>query len=188
MDTPAPVSSLQVAAMFGVNQRTVLRWIEKGLLEGVRGRRGRFSIPVVSVRELAEKRGVSLPQGLNRPKSVLIVDPLLSTRQKAERMFERSQTKAKVWSVADAFEAGRILTQSAPKVVVFDPLTPGLRSEDICGFVRSDEYRFATALVAMLDSQLRRRTSGLLEGGCDMVVPKPMRPSDVSAITEQWLH
>jgi|GEM_PF-3729054 len=187
MDAPAPVNSHQVAALFGVSQRTVLRWIEKGLLEGVRGRRGWYSIPVASIRQLAERRGIPLPQGLKRPSSVLIVDPLLGTRQKAERLFGRPRSELRVWSVADAFDAGRVLAQSAPRVVVFDPLTPGLSSEDICGFVRSDEHGFPTALVAMLDTQLRRRTTGLLEGGCDMVVPKPMRPSDVSAIIEQWL-
>lgn len=186
---PGPsLSTGEVAVACGVTTRTVLRWLHTGLLPSLRLANGHHRIPAPAVHRLLQRQGRPLPETAHTLVGVLVVDPCPDSAARTAERIRAAHPAPRVEVVHDAFGVGAELMRWTPRLMVFDPGTPGLDVLQLLRFLQDQPRLRATGLVLSapsLDRQLRRH---LFELGVHSAVPHPVLPRHVEALAARWLR
>ncbi len=163
----------EAAELCGVNQRTVIRWIERGQLAAYKlPGRGDNRIQPDDLLEFIRQHGMPVPEFLAPPnRRILIVDDELSMVKSMERVLHRAGFEVAI--ATDGFQAGSLLYSHKPAVMTLDLQMPGINGFDVLKFVRSTEPLKGQKIVvisAMPAADLERA----LEMGADAVFEKPL--------------
>ncbi len=163
----------EVAELCGVNQRTVIRWIERGQLTAYKlPGRGDNRVQPDDLLEFIRQNGMPVPEFLAPPnRRILIVDDELSMVKSMERVLRRAEFEVAV--ATDGFQAGSLLYSHKPAVMTLDLQMPGINGFDVLKFVRATEPLKEQKIVvisAMPVADLERA----LEMGADAVFEKPL--------------
>lgn len=172
MTSARTYSSGDVAKICDVNQRTVIRWIERGELIGFKlPGRGNNRITSEELFRFLQRNGMPLPPELQpAERRVLIVDDDKNVALALQRVLRRIGYHTRV--ADDGFRAGALLGAYQPDLITLDLSMPGLDGFDVIRFIRHHEsYRHIRILVisGLDDIQLQRAR----ESGADACLPKP---------------
>jgi excisionase family DNA binding protein len=132
-------TSHQAARLLGVTMPTIAEWCRRGWLPHHRTAGGHRRIRCSDLHAFAEARGIEVgvrvdTAGSDSPRRVLIVD---EDRQFSDMIREYLSLKGYAVSIArTAFEAGMMVAQVRPELVVFDVRIAELRSVDIHQLLR----------------------------------------------------
>lgn len=163
----------EAAALCGVNFRTVIRWIEKGLLKAHRlPGRGDHRIMIADFVEFLDQNQIPIPDGLQplNPALVLVIDDQLEVARSYERVLRRAGYQVEV--VTDGFHAGVKLLVMKPNLIILDLKMPGVDGFSILNFVRQEKSLKGLNVVVASgadDASLKRA----MECGANVVLPKP---------------
>jgi excisionase family DNA binding protein len=144
MESAAPVDINQLAILTtreagqlcGVSFRTVIRWIERGELQGYRlPGRGDYRISSAVLRGFMCKHGMPMTDSsaFVAPR-VLIVDDEQAMASAMGRLLRRAGFD--VMTATDGFQAGSLLHQFKPSVMTLDLRMPGLDGFGVLRFLR----------------------------------------------------
>ncbi len=163
----------EAAALCGVNFRTVIRWIEKGLLNAHRlPGRGDHRIVVDDFVEFLESNDIPIPsniQSLNE-NHVLVIDDQLEVTQAYARTLKRAGYKVDI--VNDGFRAGVKLLMLKPNLIILDLKMPGVDGYSILDFVRNEsELKRVKIIVASGAEEASLKKA--MEAGANVVLSKP---------------
>lgn len=163
----------EAAALCGVNFRTVIRWIEKGLLNAHRlPGRGDHRIVVDDFVEFLESNDIPIPsniQSLNE-NHVLVIDDQLEVTQAYARTLKRAGYKVDI--VNDGFRAGVKLLMLKPNLIILDLKMPGVDGYSILNFVRNEsELKRVKIIVASGAEEASLKKA--MEAGANVVLSKP---------------
>lgn len=162
----------QVAGYCGVNFRTVLRWIERGLLRSYQlPGRGDNRIRVEDFLAFLQEHEMPIPGELqDRGNRILIVEdeaPMAQAIQRTLRSGGFSTTIA-----ANGFTAGAQIALLRPVLVTLDLRIPGIGGIDVLRFIRETE-RLRSIRVLVVSAMPPRDLDEALEAGADDVLRKP---------------
>lgn len=174
----------EAARVCGVNFRTVLRWIERGLLQAYKlPGRGDHRVPIEELRRFMKENGI--PDRSQAPvlvRRVLIADdePLMA------RAIQRVLTKAgfETAIAANGFEAGSMLHSFKPGLLTLDLRMPRFDGIDVLRFLKTVYFPtpFKT-LVISADTEDRLQEALAL--GAHGLVRKPFANKELLAAVEQ---
>ncbi len=161
----------EVASFCGVNFRTVIRWIERGLLSSHRlPGRGDHRIRESDLLEFLRANELPLPPAIDGRNRVLIVDDEPAMVRAIDRVLRRNGYETR--AAADGFHAGTQLVDFAPGLMTLDLQMPGLGGLNVLKLIRADK-RYADLRVLVVSGLPDPMLQRALEEGASAVLRKP---------------
>lgn len=169
----------EVAARLGVSPITVRSWVSKGWLRSraTPGGHRRFLWAEVE-RLIAERRPVS------STRKILVVDDDPQFRAFLVDALEMLLPLAVIHEAVDGFQAGMLMAESHPELVLLDYAMPGMNGAAVCRLIKSNESPArVVALTGYADSIIQAE---LMEAGADKVLFKPLGLDALRLMLEQF--
>lgn len=181
------LSTHDVAEYCGVTPRTVLRWVDAGVLPGFQTGGGRRRVQRDDLIQFMRARGMELPEVLlpSRNRVAIIDDDLLHV-QMMERVLKTMAPHLDIRSASDGFSAGALVFSFRPDLIFLDLVMPGLDGFDVCRRIRAEPDFEGTGLCILsshLSGPVRRR---LEELGANDTIAKPFRRADLRPVLERF--
>ncbi len=166
----------QVANLLMVSPITVRQWAQKGLLEAQTTAGGHRRFTHAAVKRFARERGVSLPGALE---SLLIVDDNRQLNEFLAALFRAEYPDLNILTAYDGFEAGRLVEQHKPSVVLLDVMMPGIDGLEVCARLKSDPQTESIKVVAMTGYHTPQLEKKMLAAGAAVLLAKPFSNEEV---------
>lgn len=181
----------EIAKFCDVNLRTVIRWIDKGELEGFKlPGRGNNRVTEQAFFDFMKKHNMPIPQELSQGAVVnhdriLIVDDEEQLAKSIQRVLRGAGYKTSF--ALDGFRAGSKLMKEKPALMTLDLSMPGIDGFDVIQFVKSSEELSATKIlvISALDENHLQRAISL---GADAYLQKPFVNSELLAEIEKLIE
>ncbi len=163
----------EIAKQCGVNQRTVIRWIERGQLKAYQlPGRGDNRVQPQDLLLFLQQHGMPVPETLQPTnRRVLIVDDEPSMAKAMARVLRRAEFDTVI--ACDGFQAGSLLYSHKPVVMTLDLQMPGINGFEVLKFVRATEQLQAQKIL-VISAMPERDLKKALEMGADAVLEKPV--------------
>jgi excisionase family DNA binding protein len=163
----------EVARICNVAPRTVSKWFDSGQLRGYRIPGGKDRrIPLNQLLRFMEAHGIPL-NGLDTGRQrIVVVDPDEEfARALADSLAGHPQYEAS--TAASAFEAGIVVQECKPHVLLIDVSLPGMSAKELCRVLRGHEWLSLIKLIAIGAGLADGRGQALLQDGFDAFLSKP---------------
>jgi len=168
----------EVAAQLGVSPVTVRLWAQEGKLG--------FSITAGGHRRFRQQDVSAFQQQLTQrisPRcSFLIVD---DDRQHAELLkdfINGLAITADSYIAHDGFEAGRLLAQHHPEIVLLDLKMPGIDGFAVCQRIKQQAEQRHVRVIAMSGYDTAENTRRILAAGAEHCLSKPIQLSKLAQL------
>jgi len=184
---PDVLTTGEVAEICGVNFRTAMRWIDRGLLQAYRlpGRGDRRVLREELDRFMADSGIPKQSAGIALPRRVLIADDEPSMARAIERVLRAAKFETAI--AANGFEAGAMLPTYKPGLLTLDLRMPGIDGLDVLRFLQKHELGVPTKiLVVSADSEVRLQEA--LKLGAHRVLRKPFSNDELIGVIEEMLQ
>ena len=196
-DKPEVFSALEVANICGVVNQTAINWIKSGHLKAFATPGGQYRVYPDDLVAFMKTRKMRLPEALvkmcsnieAKNKTLLIVDDdrglncVIATFLK--KKYEN--TGLEIFQAFDGFEAGVLMTQKHPKILILDLNLPGVDGLSLCRKINEDES-FGKPLIivvtALEDAQAEESVKKL---GVEHFFRKPVNLLELSEVLEKKL-
>lgn len=128
----------EVAAFCGVQKMTVIRWIERGELEGYQlPGRGDRRIREKDLLDFMTKNGMPIPPVFRQHGcDILVIDDDEGVVHAVERVLRKSGYE--LASATDSFRAGSMLESLKPRLLILDLMMPGMSGLEVLGYLRKE--------------------------------------------------
>jgi excisionase family DNA binding protein len=168
----------EVAAQLGVSPVTVRLWSREGKLDCsvTAGGHRRFRQQDV---DAFQHR---LTQKKSRQRSILIID---NDRQHAELLknfINDLPFTADSYIAHDGFEAGRLLAQYHPEIVLLDLKMPGMDGFAVCQRIKQQADQQAVRIIAISGYDTAENTRRILAAGAEHCLSKPIKLSELAQL------
>ncbi|WP_372836107.1 response regulator [Pontibacterium sp.] len=162
-----------IAKYCDVNQRTVIRWLDKGVLKGFKlPGRGNNRVKLDDFVSFLKKNGMPIPDELakeGQPK-VLVVDDELAIANAIRRTLKPLDVSIDIAN--GGFEAGSQLMLLKPDLMTLDLSMPGMNGFDVIKFVRSTE-EIANTQILVISALNEIELGKAIEMGANGALSKP---------------
>lgn len=177
----------EAAEICGVNFRTVLRWIDRGLLQAYKlPGRGDRRVTREDLFRFMQENNIpdhSAPPPL--PRRILIADDEPAMAHAIERVLRRADFETAI--AHSGFEAGALLPTYQPGVMTLDLRMPGLDGLDVLRFLRRAKLPMPTRTL-VISADTEERLQEALALGAHGVLRKPFSNEELlAAIDEMYL-
>ncbi len=175
----------QVARICRVAPRTVSKWFDSGQLRGYRipGSKDR-RIPRQQLLRFMKAHGLPLDEIEGDQIRVLIVDEDGELSTLVQQTLSQ-RPRLQVETARSAFEAGALLAELGPRVLVLDIDVPGANGGAVSRFLASRADLQATRLIATGASLTEADRNTLLQEGFDATLAKPYHIRELMQLIEQ---
>ena len=176
----------EAAAYCDVNFRTVIRWIERGILQAYKlPGRGDHRIPLEALRAFMLEHNMPIPNALeDNQDRVLIVDDEPAMAAAIARVLKRSGKE--VDTALDGFSAGSKLQTFRPALITLDLKMPGVNGFDVLHFVKSDA-NVHPVKVLIISAEPAKDLHRAHNYGADAILAKPFDNEELVATVNHLL-
>lgn len=176
-----------IAQMCDVNQRTVIRWIDRGELQGFKlPGRGNNRVTEESLVSFLQQHDFPLPEGLIlfSAKPVLIVDDDSAITKAIQRVLRGAGYKTVI--ALDGFEAGSELVRNKPLLMTLDLKMPGMDGFEVIKQVRN-KADISHTKILVISSVEEILLNKALDIGADDFISKPFTNSELLEKVDQLI-
>ena len=172
-------SALEVANICGVVNQTAINWIKNNHLKAFTTPGGQYRIYAEDLLEFLESRGMRVPGELleitgQKSKKILIVDDDQDLNEMLKNILEKKFDGHKVYQAFDGFEAGRLLSEEKPSVIILDIDLPGIDGHSLCRKIKSDANLASPLIISISGLDEESEGEKILSEGADAFFPKPL--------------
>ena len=172
----------EAAKICKVSQQTIIRCFDSGQLKGFRVPGSRFRrIPRDQLYAFMRDNGIPTDALDSGRRKLLIVDDDQDLVDLLVDHFERDG-RFEVRSVNNGFEAGMMIKEFRPDLVVLDIMLPDINGMEVCKLVRSDSTMDDVKIVCISGMVEEDKIQKLREAGANDFLKKPF---DVDALTQR---
>ena len=118
----------------------------------------------------------------------IIVDDDKDLNTILKRLLERRIDDLRVAQAYDGFEAGRIIAERRPAIVILDLNLPGVDGLSLCKKIRSDESFGQPAVIAITGIGEEDAQPRMMEAGADAFFSKPLNFDALIAKTKELME
>lgn len=174
-------SALEVAGICGVVNQTAINWIKNGFLKAFTTPGGQYRVYPEDLLEFLTARGMRIPAELADKgdqnlvwQRILIVDDDETINNLLKKYLARKLPSVTILQAFDGFEAGRLLSESKPGVVLLDINLPGVDGHKICQRIKSGANSASTVVIAITGLTDDGVEQAIMREGADAFFPKPL--------------
>ena len=128
------LTSFEAADRLGVSFTAVNYWIDRGIIRGFKTPGGHRRILSSELDEFAERYGFK--QNKNKKTKILIVDDDSAFRRALIRRLKATKLELSILEATDGFEAGSIITEQKPSLILLDLELPGIDGFEVMKRIR----------------------------------------------------
>ncbi|MDO5552484.1 MAG: response regulator [Planctomycetia bacterium] len=163
----------EAAKICKVSQQTIIRCFDSGQLKGFRVPGSRFRrIPREQLFHFMRENDIPTDALESGKRKVLVVDDDRDLVDLIVDVLEhdgRFETR----SVNNGFDAGMMVKEYRPDLIVLDVMLPDINGKDVCVRVRSDNTLEDVKIVCISGMVEEDRIAELKEAGANVFLPKP---------------
>lgn len=179
----------QVSKFCDVYPTTVIKWIKEGILPAFTTPGGHRRIQKEDIRVLMEKNNMPIPGELARDDKygVLAIDD----DQKILKMIKTilsAEDNLDIRTAASGFEAGIIIGNWEPDIILLDFLMPKVDGFEVCKRLRSDEKTKDIPVIAVTVLKEEKERTKMKHAGITDYLSKPFKASALLQIIRMHLH
>ncbi len=185
-------SALEVANICGVVNQTAINWIKNGYLKAFTTPGGQYRVYSEDLVDFLHSRGMRLPpelkEVLEQQKSievVLVVDDDEEFNNTLKQFLEKKYPDYTVEQAFDGFEAGKVLAESKPDMVLLDVDLPGIDGRKLCQKIKEDSPAVKPIVIAISGVTDADIESQMMEAGADAFLAKPLKMEELPQVIEQ---
>ncbi len=174
-------SALEVANICGVVNQTAINWIKNGYLKAFTTPGGQYRVYSEDLVDFLHSRGMRMPEELQKilaeqmtVNSLLIVDDDEELNNMMNQALSERYPGFTIYQAFDGFDAGRVIAEHKPGLIVLDIDLPGVDGHRLCRQIKQDRSLgnpIVVSISGLDDATVREQ---IMEDGADAFVPKPL--------------
>ncbi len=173
MPTKTVFTTGEAAKICKVSQQTIIRCFDSGQLKGFRVPGSRFRrIPREQLFSFMRDNGIPTDALESGKRKVLIVDDDEELVELIEDVLLRDG-RFEVKSVNNGFDAGMMVKDYRPDIIVLDVMLPDINGKEVCQRVRSDKSMDDVRIVCISGMVEEDKVGELKAAGADDFMHKP---------------
>ena len=187
-------SALEVANICGVVNQTAINWIKNGHLKAFTTPGGQYRVYAEDLHDFLSSRGMRIPAEIEEiagssERSILIVEDEENLNNMLKELFTRTLADYEILQALDGFEAGRLISERRPSVIVLDMSLPGVDGHELIGRIKQDESLKNPRIIAIsgISGEIAERDK-ILKEGADMFLPKPVDTDELVSAVKKLLE
>lgn len=182
-------SALEVAKLCGVVNQTAINWIKNKHLKAFNTPGGQFRVYPEELMAFMKARNIQIPQELYcacygdryAPKGLLIVDDDRGLNSVIAKYMLKEFESLSVYQAFDGFEAGSLMAEKLPGIVILDLNLPGIDGFDLCKRINNNERFGKPAVIVITALECENLEQKVSEMGVRCFMKKPL---DLTRISE----
>jgi excisionase family DNA binding protein len=173
MATKTVFTTGEAAKICKVSQQTIIRCFDSGQLKGFRVPGSRFRrIPREQLFVFMRDNGIPTDALESGKRKVLIVDDDHELVELISDVLDRD-TRFEVRSVNNGFDAGMMVKEYRPDLIVLDIMLPDINGKEVCQRVRSDKTMDDVRIICISGMVEEDKVGELRAAGADDFMHKP---------------
>jgi excisionase family DNA binding protein len=173
MTTKTVFTTGEAAKICKVSQQTIIRCFDNGTLKGFRVPGSRFRrIPRDQLFAFMRDNGIPTDALESSKRKVLLVDDDQELVDLLKDAFERDG-RFDVKIANNGFEAGMLVKEFRPDLVVLDVMLPDINGKEVCLRVRNDETLDAVKIICISGMVEQDKVAELRAAGANDFMQKP---------------
>ena len=174
----------EVAELFMVSPITVRQWAQKGLIDAQTTAGGHRRFTEAAIRAFADSQSIDIAAALDARlgragATLLVVDDDRQLNAFLCALFQTQVEGLTVYSAQDGFQAGRLVAEHRPDVVLLDVMMPGIDGVAVCQAIKSDPQTASIRVVGMTGFHSAELENRMLEAGAAALLKKPFDNAEV---------
>ena len=163
----------EAAKICKVSQQTIIRCFDSGQLKGFRVPGSRFRrIPRELLFHFMKENGIPTDALESGKRKVLLVDDEEDLIEVLQDAFVRDG-RFEVRTANNGFDAGMLVKDFMPELVVLDVMLPDINGREVCTRVRSDSNMDEVKIICISGMVEADRIKDLMEAGANEFIQKP---------------
>ena len=163
----------EAAKICKVSQQTVIRCFDSGQLKGFRVPGSRFRrIPREHLFAFMRENGIPTDALESGKRKILVVDDDVELVELITDVLERDG-RFEVRSVNNGFDAGMMVKDYKPDLIVLDVMLPDINGKEVCQRVRSDKSMDSVQIICISGMVEEDKVDGLRQAGANDFMRKP---------------
>jgi excisionase family DNA binding protein len=163
----------EAAKICKVSQQTIIRCFDSGQLKGFRVPGSRFRrIPRNELYAFMRENGIPTDALESGKRKILIVDDDQELVELITEVLERDG-RFEVRSVNNGFDAGMMVKEYQPDLIVLDVMLPDINGKEVCQRVRSDKTMEDVQIICISGMVEEDKVVELREAGANDFLHKP---------------
>ncbi|MCP3890506.1 MAG: response regulator, partial [Desulfobulbaceae bacterium] len=158
----------EAAEEFGVDRRTISRWVTSGKIKAIITAGGHLRILRSEINALLDKNGFSKCPPSAR--SILVVDDDESVRKTLSQRLARENFL--VETASDGFNAGLKVRDTKPDLVILDLMMEGIDGFEVCRSIKSNDALKETKILIMTGYDTPENRERAIREGADDYLAK----------------
>lgn len=172
----------EAAKICKVSQQTIIRCFDSGQLKGFRVPGSRFRrIPRDQLFIFMRENGIPTDAIENGKRKIMLVDDDVNIIELMRDVLVRDG-RFEVRTVNNGFDAGMMVKEYHPDLIVLDVMLPDLNGKDVCQRVRSDKTMDDVRIICISGMVEENKIADLKAAGADDFMQKPF---DVEKVLER---
>lgn len=172
-------SALEVANICGVVNQTAINWIKNNHLKAFTTPGGQYRIYAEDLLDFLNDRGMRVPDELleitgQKVKKVLVIDDDAELNDMLKNILSKRFENYEIFQAFDGFEAGRLISEIKPMVILLDIDLPGIDGHSLCRKIKSDMQLASPVIVAISGLGEESESEKIISEGADAFFPKPI--------------
>ncbi|MGC9311421.1 MAG: response regulator [Sediminispirochaetaceae bacterium] len=172
-------SALEVANICGVVNQTAINWIKNNHLKAFTTPGGQYRIYAEDLLDFLNSRGMRVPDELleitgQKEKKVLIIDDDSELNDMLRNILAKKFEGYEIFQAFDGFEAGRLIAEIKPTVILLDIDLPGINGHELCKRIKTDAQLVSPVIVAISGLDEESEGEKIISEGADAFFPKPI--------------
>jgi two-component system, OmpR family, response regulator len=174
-------SALEVANICGVVNQTAINWIKNGYLKSFTTPGGQYRIYAEDLYDFLNSRGMKVPEELEilvdetkRQKTILVISDDKKQSNTIKSGLEKVKDGLVVQQAFDGFEAGSMLMEQSPGIVLVDLDASGFNGEDMLGNVKKTLGSEKTKVLGFGSNLDEKKEKAALQNGAQKIMEKPL--------------
>ena len=163
----------EAAKICKVSQQTVIRCFDSGQLKGFRVPGSRFRrIPRENLFAFMRENGIPTDALESGKRKILVVDDDVELVELITDVLDRDG-RFEVRSVNNGFDAGMMVKDYKPDLIVLDVMLPDINGKEVCQRVRSDKSMDSVQIICISGMVEDDKIDGLRQAGANDFMRKP---------------
>jgi two-component system, OmpR family, response regulator len=174
-------SALEVADTCGVVNQTAINWIKNGFLKAFMTPGGQYRVYAEDLLAFLSSRGMRVPAELSElPEEepswerIMIVDDDQNINTLLKRFLGRQMPGRTIIQAFDGFEAGKLISEMKPGIILLDISLPGLDGYKLCRRIKEDKSLGSPIIIAISGLPEEDVEPAIMAEGADAFFRKPM--------------
>ena len=173
-------SALEVANICGVVNQTAINWIKNQHLKAFTTPGGQYRVYGEDLFNFLEERNMRIPDELvnmledQQRLKVLIIDDEVELNNMIQGFITRKIENCEISQAFDGFEAGKLLFETKPNLIILDIGLPGINGFKLCKTIRQETIFDKAHIISLSGLNNPLDAERIIKEGANSFFAKPL--------------